>query len=197
MGEELRRYLELVVPHEEEAWQAMRSILKAKHLGRHEHFLVQGGICRHLGFITEGYVRLYYLVGDEEITKDFNFENEFCGSYASFISEQPARFNVMAMEPVRLYPIPRNILLMLYETYSCWQKLGRINMERMFVKKEQREASFLLDSPEKRYEKLVKESPKWIQRIPLKYLASYLGMAPETLSRIRKKKIAVICVNYS
>lgn len=188
MGEELKSYLELVVPHEEEAWQAMKSILKPKKLARHEHFLVQGGICRNLGFIAEGYIRLYYLKGDEEITKDFNFENEFCGSYASFIAEKPALFNVMAMEPVRLYTIPRNSLLTLYDTYTCWQKLGRISMEQMFVKKERREASFLLDSPEVRYEKLVKESPMWIKRIPLKYLASYLGMAPETLSRIRKKR---------
>ncbi|WP_224996217.1 Crp/Fnr family transcriptional regulator [Cesiribacter sp. SM1] len=188
MGEELKAYLDKVVPHDDDAWQAMQSSLKRRQLARHEHFLVQGEVCRHLGFIAEGYVRLYYLVGGEEITKDFNFENEFCGSYASFISGQPALFNVMAMEPVRLYTISRDSQLMLFENYFCWQKLGRLSMERMFIKKEQREASFLLDSPEARYEKLLRETPHWVQRVPLKYLASYLGITPETLSRIRNKR---------
>ncbi|WPP49341.1 Crp/Fnr family transcriptional regulator [Catalinimonas niigatensis] len=188
MGEELKAYLDRLLPYEEASWLAMQSILKPKRLARHEHFLVQGQVCRQLGFIAKGYVRLYYLVGDAEITKDFNFEDEFCGSYASFISESPALFNVIAMEPVHLYTIPRDKLMVLYENHCCWQKLGRISMEKMFVRKEQREASFLLDSPEERYQKLLKEAPHWVQRIPLKYLASYLGMAPETLSRIRKKR---------
>jgi CRP-like cAMP-binding protein len=188
MGEELKNYLQKILPHEEVAWQAMQSTLRPKQLTRHEHFLQQGEVCRHLGFIAQGYVRLYYLVDDQEITKDFNFENEFCGSYASFIAQRPALFNVIAMEPVRLYTISRDSLLMLYERFPCWQKLGRLSMERMFIRKELREASFLLNSPEERYEKLVKESPRWVQRVPLKYLASYLGMSPETLSRIRKKR---------
>ncbi|MEK6478808.1 Crp/Fnr family transcriptional regulator [Catalinimonas sp. 4WD22] len=188
MGEELQTYLQQLVPHDEASWLAMQSILKPKKLARHEHFLVQGQVCRQLGFITRGYVRLYYLLGDEEVTKDFNFENEFCGSYASFISAQPALFNVIAMEPVSLYTFSREKLMSLYEQYPCWQKLGRISMEKMFVRKELREASFLLDSPEERYQKLVKDAPHFVQRIPLKYLASYLGMAPETLSRIRKQR---------
>ncbi len=188
MGEELKAYLDQLVPHDEARWQAMQRTLKPKKLARHEHFLLQGEVCRQLGFITEGYVRLYYVVGDEEITKDFNFKHDFCGSYASFISQQPALFNVIAMEPVRLYAISRDSLMMLYENFSCWQKLGRLSMERMFVRKELREASFLIDSPEERYQKLWLESPHWVRRIPLKYLASYLGMAPETLSRIRKKR---------
>lgn len=188
MGEELKAYLDKLVPHEEEAWLAMKSTLKPRQLARHEHFLLQGEVCRQLGFIAAGYVRLYYLAGDEEITKDFNFENEFCGSYASFVSGQPALFNVVAMEPVRMYTISRDSQLMLFENYFCWQKLGRISMEGMFIRKEQREASFLLDSPETRYEKLLNTTPQWVQRVPLKYLASYLGMAPETLSRIRKKR---------
>lgn len=133
-------------------------------------------------------MRLYYLIGDEEITKDFNFEGEFCGSYASFISVQPSYFNVMAMEPVSLYTFNRPNLLKVYDTYPTMQKLGRLSMERMFLRKEMREASFLIDSPEQRYEKIVAESPHMLQRVPLKYLASYLGMTPETLSRIRRKR---------
>lgn len=187
MGEELKKYVNTILPVDEESWAAFQEKIKEKYLSRHEHFLVQGEVCRQLGFIASGYVRLYYIKDDEEVTKDFNFENDFCGSYASFITARPSLFNVIAMEPVKLYTISRESLLTLYENFFCWQKLGRISMERMFIKKEQREASFLLDSPEMRYQKLIKETPHFVQRVPLKYLASYMGITPETLSRIRKK----------
>ena len=135
-----------------------------------------------------GYVRLFYLIDGEEITKDFNFENFFCGSYASFSLQQPSRFNVIAMEDLEVYTIGPEIYN-LCETYPSIQKLLRIWMEQMFIRKELREASFLLDSAEKRYSDLLQYHPQIVQRVPLKYLASYLGITAETLSRIRRQNM--------
>ncbi|WP_276373252.1 Crp/Fnr family transcriptional regulator [Chryseolinea sp. H1M3-3] len=188
MGEELRDFFEKQVPLEDEAWEDLQKIISLKDLKKKQHFLRQGEICRQLGFIVCGYVRLYYLKDGEEITKDFNFENSFCGSYASFSLGQPSRFNVIAMEKVKLYAIGRDELFRLFDKYSSLQKLGRLSMEHMFIRKEMRESSFLLDSAEQRYKDLLSQYPQIQQRVPLKYLASYLGMTAETLSRIRGNK---------
>lgn len=188
MGDELKFFFETQVALDDETWEAVRRVIALKEIKRKDHFLQQGDICKHLGFIVKGYVRLYYLKEGSEITKDFNFENSFCGSYASFSLGQPSRFNVVAMENVKLYTIGRADLFRLFDTYPSLQKLGRLNMEHMFIRKEMREASFLLDSAEQRYQELLHQFPKIQQRVPLKYLASYLGITAETLSRIRAYK---------
>lgn len=188
MGDELRSFFEKQVPLEDQAWTDLQKTMTFREYKRKDHFLYQGEICKQLGFIIKGYVRLYFLKDGEEITKDFNFENSFCGSYASFSLRQPSRFNIMAMEKVKLYTIGREDLFRLFDKYSSLQKLGRISMEHMFIRKEMREASFLLDSAEQRYHELLSQYPKITQRVPLKYLASYLGITAETLSRIRAIK---------
>lgn len=188
MGEELRAIFEKQVPLEDQAWEDLQKIIAFKEFKRKDHFLYQGETCKQLGFIIKGYVRLYFLKDGEEITKDFNFENSFCGSYASFSLRQPSRFNIVAMEKVKLYTLGRDDLFRLFDRYPSLQKLGRLSMENMFIRKEMREASFLLDSAEQRYHELLTQYPQIQQRVPLKYLASYLGITPETLSRIRANK---------
>lgn len=189
MGEELKSFFEKQVALDQGAWEDLEKIITLKEFKRKDHFLYQGQICKHLGFIVKGYVRLYFLKDGEEITKDFNFENSFCGSYASFSLCQPSRFNIVAMEKVNLYTIGREDLFRLFDKYPSLQKLGRLSMEYMFIRKEMREASFLLDSAEQRYCELLTLYPGIQQRVPLKYLASYLGITAETLSRIRANKV--------
>lgn len=181
----LRSFIEQRVRLEEGAWESFEKALSLRRLKKKELFLREGQICRQLGFITKGYVRLFYMLNGEEVTKDFNFENFFCGSYASFSLQQPSRFNVVAMENVELYTVGRDDLFKLFDDYASLQKLGRLLMEVMFIRKELREASFLLDSAEQRYAELLAQNDQILQRVPLKYLASYLGMSAETLSRIR------------
>jgi CRP/FNR family transcriptional regulator, anaerobic regulatory protein len=185
----LKALVSKVCTIDEEAWSASEKFFKPRSLGKGEFFLQQNEVCRYVGFIEKGYVRLFYNVRDEEVTKDFNMELSFCGSYASFMLQEPSRFNVIAMEPVQLQVITRDNLLTLTDEYPAWQKFLRIAMQNMFIKKEMREALFLLSSPEERYADLMVNSPEWINRVPLKYLASYLGMTAETLSRVRKKMV--------
>lgn len=185
---DIKAFFDSITPLGAEEYEALQSILGYKQLKRKEYFLRQGQVCRHLALIVKGYVRLFYLVDGEEITKDFNFENWICGSYASFSMQQPSRFNIIAMEDCELYLIGREDLYRLFDTYPNIQKLGRIQIERMFIYKELREASFLLDGAEKRYHNLLEQQPHIVQRVPLKYLASYLGISAETISRIRAGK---------
>lgn len=183
-AEELKVLIDQHVALEEGAWEELHKSLTLKQVKRKEHFLRQGEVARYIGLVTKGYARLYYLQDGKEITKDFNFENFFCGSYASFSLQQPSRFNVVAMEDLTLILLHRDIFN-LFDKYPGLQKFGRLMMERMFIRKELRESSFLLDSAEERYEELRTQFPGIELRVPQKYLASYLGITPETLSRIR------------
>src|SRR5687767_5316822 len=94
----VKRYLLQNVDIPDEAWEEIQQGLNHRMLQRKQLFLKQGQFCREIGFILKGYVRLYYLKDGIEITKDFNFENGFCGSWASFSLEQPSLFNIVAME---------------------------------------------------------------------------------------------------
>jgi CRP-like cAMP-binding protein len=184
----LRNIISQVVEMDDEAWQAALPCFRFIELRKKEYFVRQGEICKYIGFITKGYTRLFYNLEHEEVTKDFNVEGCFCGSYASFIAEAPSHFNVIAMEPLQLLIINRNQLLELTDRYMSWQKFLRIAMSEVFIQKENREAMFLTTTSQERYTNLVKHKPDWVNRIPLKYLASYLGMVPETISRIRARK---------
>lgn len=180
-----RNFIESLVTVEPDAWHNLQRMVKEITLKKKDHFLKEGEVCRSIGFILKGYVRLYYLHDGEDITKDFNFENYFCGSHASFSMQQPSRFNIVAMEDVKLLEISRADLYTLYDKYKSFERLGRLQMERMFDRKEQRESAFLKDDAQQRYHDLLKVYPQITQRVPLKYIASYLGITAETLSRLR------------
>jgi|JI10StandDraft_1071094.scaffolds.fasta_scaffold43367_5 CRP-like cAMP-binding protein len=185
MSKELKGFFENLVPLEPAVWADMEKIIQKKSLKRKEYFLREGDVCKRLGFIVKGYVRVFYTVNGEETTKDFNFENSFCGSYASFSLQQPSLFNSVAMEDTILYTLGREDLFRLFDKHPALQKVGRLSIEQMFIRKELREASFLLHTAQQRHDELISFFPDITSRVPLKHLASYLGIRPETLSRIR------------
>lgn len=180
-----KEFVDKLVTLEPGAWNDVLNVMRERRLKKKEHYLLQGEICQSIGFITQGYVRLYYILDGEDITKDFNFEQDFCGSHASFSQQQPSTFSIVAMEDVSLLEISHRDLNMLYDRYKSFERLGRLQMERMFNRKEQRESSFLQQDAEQRYAEMLKTFPGITQRVPLKYIASYLGMSAETLSRMR------------
>jgi CRP-like cAMP-binding protein len=172
----------------DDEWQMFVSGARIRYIRKKEHFLKQDQVCRYIGIITEGCVRHYYLVNGEEITNDFNFEDMVTGGYRSFSTGDPSRFNVVAMEDTTMVTFTRSHLHHLYEMSRSWQTIGRILLENIFNRKQLREESFLLETPAMRYERLLETSPWILNRVPLGYIASYLGMKQETLSRIRAKK---------
>lgn len=178
-------FIKKLVTPEPGALEDLKTVVRERKLKKKEYFLREGEVCRTIGFITQGYIRLYYLHEGEDITKDFNFESNFCGSNASFTTQTPARFNIVAMEDLTIQEISRHDLYLLYDKYKSFERLGRLIMEYMFDRKEQREAAFLQHDAERRYEDLLKLYPQITQRVPLKYIASYLGISAETLSRLR------------
>ena len=170
-----------------EAFEAVRPFLRVRELDAGEYFLQQGQISKQIAFIEEGLLRLYYLKDGKEITHCFCKEQTLSTSYSSLITQRASKISIQAIEPSRLIVLPYEALQGLYQEYLFWQEVGRLAGENEYVINEQHK-HFLLDlSATERYLQFLEQDKDLFQRIPLRYLASYLQIAPETLSRIRKK----------
>lgn len=141
----------------------------------------------HLSIVIEGLTRHYVIKDGLDISFDFSFKDEFNSSYASFVQQQPSLFYIEALQPTLLASFSYRFLQGLYEKYPASNRFGRIAVEEYFVLREKRELSLLTENATERYKKLLEEQPIYIQQIPLKYLATYLNIKPESLSRIRKQ----------
>lgn len=185
----LRSAMDMLVPFTEDEWTVFREAFRERRVERNEVYLHAGDTAQRVGFVAQGLFRMVYHVDGEERTKDFQHEGQFTGSLASLLIGTPARFSVVAMEPSVLLEIRREQLFDLSDRFPVWDRMRRNYAEQLFLYKEAREASLLLDSHEERYLQFLRERPDLLQRVPLKHIASYLGMTPEALSRIRRRTL--------
>jgi CRP-like cAMP-binding protein len=160
------------------------------YLGLGEHFLEQGNICRYVGFIEKGLVRYFINVDGSEKTIYFNKENEFVCNYQSFLPRIASNTSIQAVEASVLRVISFENLQRLYSGVKEGDKFGRRAIEYVFLSGMEQLKSFYTDSPTERYQQFLSSYPDLAQRIPQYYIASYVGIKPQSLSRIRKKLVA-------
>lgn len=156
-------------------------------LKKNDFLLREGNTCRHLYFVQQGALRGYYNAEGREITHWFAFENDFVTSFHSFITHEPSVENMQMLEGSMLWSISRERLMQLFETHREIETLVRIAYEKYYIRLENRFVNGHFRSASERYEKLLQERPGITERIPLGYIASYLGVTQETLSRIRAR----------
>ncbi|KFF05634.1 Crp/Fnr family transcriptional regulator [Flavobacterium reichenbachii] len=163
------------------------SLITFRSLKKGQILLTENQVCNEIVFIESGILRSFFLnhKGDE-ITNCFAFENELMASFASFITEEKAEENIQALADTQLQVLDRKALEKLYKSGFNWQETGRKLTEIEFVNLQKRMISFQKLSGAQRYEELYLNHQKYLQLIPLQYLASYLGVTPRHLSRIRK-----------
>ena len=141
-------------------------------------------------FINRGLVRFVYSTEDgKEFNKSFAAEGEFVGCLRSMLTSQPCRFSIQALEDCETLLLTNDHRQALYEKYPECERLGRLLAEQLALKKEAREAEFLLDSAEKRYRTFLADFPHLLGRLPQYHIASYLGITDVALSRIRRKML--------
>ncbi|MXO07264.1 Crp/Fnr family transcriptional regulator [Flavobacterium sp. HBTb2-11-1] len=162
-------------------------LIITRKLKKGELLLKENQISKEIYFIKKGILRSFFFnhQGDE-ITNCFAFENEFMASFSSFITQNVAEENIQALADTELEVLSREGLFKLYELGTHWQEIGRKLTEMEYVTLQKRMISFQKLSGTQRYEELYKNHQKYLQLIPLQYLASYLGVTPRHLSRIRK-----------
>lgn len=168
----------------EEALEALvqYDALPARHL-----LLTPGQVARRIYFVEKGLVRGYALHSGQEISSWFMCEGDFVISIVSFFTQQPSTEYLELLEPGALYSVDYAQLNELYRTFPEFNYVGRVLTERYYVQSEQRAYQLRTLSARERYAQLMHDFPHLVQRVPLKYLASHLGMTPETLSRMRAR----------
>ncbi len=175
-------------PHySEDLFEELSPYLSIKELKKDEYFLKEGQTCKQLAFIEKGLVRIYYLHDGKEITKCFCRENSITCSYSSMISQEPSNCAIQALEDATLITLSYSSLQELYKKNMFWQQMGRIAGEQEYIVEENHNRSMRDLSASERYKHILDNDSELLQRVPLNHLASYIQVAPETLSRIRKK----------
>ena len=161
--------------------------LSLVHLKKNEVWEKEGRIGQYLGFINKGILRQYHLKDGQEFTEDFFSENDFIGNYISYLKQEPSTLNIQALEDCELFVITFEDLQKFYDEIPTVDRFGRLIAERKLIEYHDKTTSFLLDSPEERYYKLIQQKPDLHSRVKQYYIAQYLGIRPESLSRIRKR----------
>ena len=163
------------------------NLFHQKNISRNEHLLEAGEVCRRLFFIEKGLVRYYLANNDEEQTNYFNKEGEWVCDYPSFLPQLPAAVSIQALEDTVAWTISYHDLQAFYREVEHGERFGRLGIEQVFISIIRQITSLYTDRPETRYEKFIQAYADIAQRIPQYYIASYVGVKPQSLSRIRKR----------
>lgn len=185
--DKFKSYLKAVQGYTDDAFQMALPFMQIKEFKRGEHFVERGKTCKHFAFVAGGIMRAYKLYDGIESTTCLCNDNTFATSTVSFITQTPSNVAIQALEDVALVLIKHEDLIFLYSMSPFWEKFGRVVAEREYIELQQRAwRNGPLPAKEK-YLTLLKENSGVVNRVPLHYIASYIGVTPETLSRIRKK----------
>jgi CRP/FNR family transcriptional regulator, anaerobic regulatory protein len=163
------------------------SKLVVKNFKKKELILQEGDVCKYAYFINSGCLRYYYNVDGKENTAQFFFENGWYTDYDSFLTGKSTKQNIETLEKSELLLISSKNLQQLYIEIPKFERFGRIMAENAFLGIRQRNEMLENQTAEERYLTLMNERPKVFERIPQHYIASYLGIKPPSLSRIRKR----------
>ena len=163
----------------------LESVLVPMKFAKGEKILGEGDVCHYIYWVVTGLVRQYYFKNGKELTEYMASENTIFMSIESLFREEPSRQVVQAIEPTVIYALPKKELEAVAIRCVNIQMLYRKILEESLIISQQRADMLRFESAQDRYQKLMKQSPQLVLRAPLVYIASYLQMTPETLSRVR------------
>jgi CRP-like cAMP-binding protein len=185
-----REHVELYVPMNDAEWQILSPLLEVSHLKKKKNFAEPGRVCTQIGLIVKGSVRYFNVKDGEEITGYFSFENELLSSYKSFLTGTPGLNYIQALEDTQIVALNYKAMQQAYAHELIGHKMerfGRLVAEHYLICYEDRVTSFVTQTPEERYNKLLETGGEVLQRIPQHYIANFLGITPVSLSRIRRR----------
>lgn len=184
----LRAFIvELIPDLDEETWDSFADKLVVRNFKKGEHVLRPGMYSNHVSYVNHGLLRTYYLIDGKEMITTFCNENCYFSDYESFLSRKPCVMYSEALEDTEIVDIVYDELQDMYDKYPKCERVGRLIAENLFVQLSNKVSSFLLDTPEQRYYRFLEEPGDIAQRVPQYMIASYLGITPEALSRIRSR----------
>lgn len=187
----LRQIMSQTIDIDNDEWEAFEPYIFNKKIKKKETYLQEGAVSTEIGFVTSGSFRQYYMIDGVEKTTFFFFENSFVCDYDSFLTQRPCDHYIEAMEDCEVLYFHREVLQRLYRLYPKYETFGRLIAENVYLCTKERLGHFLLNTPEERYKHFMRshEAEQILQRVPQHYIASYLGITPVSLSRIRARII--------
>jgi len=161
---------------------------KLKKLRKKQYLLQEGDICRHMGFVTKGAARMYSVdeKGHEHILR-FGMEGWWLGDYESYMLQAPTKFHVEMLEDSELLMVSKENMQELIEHVPAVAATIKAIDKQNAIATQQRIHAAISQTAEERLEALMENHPEFLQRFPQTMIASYLGVSPETVSRIKKK----------
>lgn len=172
----------------EPAFRAFAALLVPRALTPGEHWLLAGGAAGKAAFVVRGALREYYADADgAEHNKAFAFAGDFTGSYADLLARAPSATSIQALRASLLLVFDFPAFLSLSEREPAWMRLRCLAAERLLVRKVERERVLMSHNPAQRYAQLRKHWPELESKVSQRHVASYLGITPVTLSRVRAR----------
>ncbi len=169
------------------SWSEAKTLFKLLHFEKNSHIIEMEEIVKDLYFITSGMARYYYLSENgKEFNKTFQTVGNVLTSVSSLVEKKPSPFFIQALEPTTCLVITYDDLLQLVKKFPDWNQLYISLLEKVLIRKESREADFLLLNASQRYKKFLCEYSQVVDKIPNYHIASYLGITEVRLSNIRK-----------
>lgn len=190
MYDSLKKYCKRIVPLTNSELELIDKYFEGKSIRKKEFLLTDSKVCNFIAFIAEGSVRHFHVKDGIEKTCDISFENSWVTDFQSFTYNTSSIMNLQAMEETTIFLIRKENLAILYIECNKYETFGRLMAEQVAQRATEIAMSLSSDKPEERFRNLIKKQPDLFQRVPQKYIANFLGISPESLSRIRNRILA-------
>ena len=184
---QIREFINFLVPINTNDWEEFSNRLYYKKFQKNDILLQAGEVENYMYFMVSGISRIFQQKNDIEYTLRFDFPISVFNSYASFISQKPSLINVQALSDLKAFRMSYADMQSLYDVSKNADRVGRRMLELLYLQREMKELQLHSKTAEDYYCELIKDNAQLTEQIPQKYLASYLGITPESLSRIKKK----------
>jgi CRP-like cAMP-binding protein len=186
--DQLKTVINSISPIPENEYDLINPILNRMELKKHAELLEQGQVCKYVYFVESGFFRMFYVDFEgNEINCRFAEAGEFMVDFTSFLTQTPSKYYWRAMLDSRIIALKHNDIEDVYSRSRAWERFGRLMAEHVYLQISKREEMLHFQTPEVRYQTLLDTQPRLFNLVSQHHLASYIGIKPESLSRLRKR----------